>query len=101
VLRLQLNSKLLGTIALTFLLPNLLLRGQDNTRLDAGTLAANIELHAHHLTDTHVHDALSGRTISLGDAFSLVMQDGRVIRASQMHLEQPPVLLSLSADTSV
>jgi hypothetical protein len=100
LLRLRVSSRFTATFAVAFLLPNPFLHSQDNLRLAAGPLAATIKVDHGHLIDTSVHDGLSGRTISLGDAFSLVMQDGRIIRASQMHLEQAPALLPLAADTS-
>jgi hypothetical protein len=58
--------------------------------LSAGALSISVHLANHHFAGMQVHDAISHRTISLPEAFTLSLKDNTLLRSTDMQVTELP-----------
>jgi hypothetical protein len=56
------------------------------TSLHAGALSLNLDIAGNRFTGLHVHDAISGHTIDIPEAFVLVLKDKTILRSTNMQI---------------
>jgi hypothetical protein len=61
-------------------------------QLENNWIRAGFSLHDNHLTDLSFEDRLHNRTITLPQAFSILLKDGTIYPASQLHYTSAPAL---------